>query len=1008
MENSWQEFIKDLQKSVNAKISNLNKHREYIMKDNQLRKRLILQEIKLNNYESPYKVIDEKYNDIYIRENYDTNLLIKELKTIENIFNTNKSFPELMDKKEALEVKKNIITQYLNFLVSKHFQQILSSLIKLNTTEDTINNSIIRINGLKNNLTLLKKNYLLASLKIVKSKQKYDNLCKLKIFLSNVMGQWRWNFQEAKKIKKQGGGYVLFKKYTMLQNDIVKWKNKNEILFKNKKQNFFLPDLILQKLKKKMENIKNYFDNTMSSIFTCDDNNNDLGNIYNLFCTIKVLSSQDPLEAFKIALKKSMRDSIFFISKDIISKSVNNIYNINVQNIHKFSVFKLYSLKEEEYFNFIYILLNKLIIIAEHYNKYLEKEKDNNIGKLLLDSSKEFYELFEKKITKIITLLSPPLATSNEVINKIQSFVRYISSINLFTETLQYYFNCKGSKYIKPYIIDLVKNQFNFHIKFFIKKICIYLGSDIWKRIPYEEKINPIFTGGAQKSKQKNANFIKNYQKFMIFFNKEAENFIANINELTNGIYDNLPEFFNRFINEHQEVLANLNYNDNNIQSSINLRTVLNLNENLNIEKESKLDEDSDMLISSKDILSGAALTSIRFISDFIGNIFIYSSLDDYIFEKILIIFEYYFVGSLNILMFNKSYFEQIFRLVDLTNMKKPNGLITTSQFALFLENHIELKKFLLKAVSDLSKLYDGTKVNLFEDTNKLNSSNINELLEQNRVIFPKLNPSMPLDITNKYCLLIETLVLVESVYSIYKYIKRNYKLYFEKKEKENKANYTEVFSLYKKALKQLASYLYSPICINILIIDPILKKIELKKWDIDEKPQKNDMIFVTLLIEEIVEKLEKLELLSGWSLTQKSILRFFNVLIDTIINNLFDVITKIKNWSEVGRNLFFEYMNKFKSMLAIKLKEKNLEPNLDKHFERLFKFIKAWFYDEEKIIKYINEDKIEYRHVISIIFNGFEFKKLSNKDKEQIIKKIEDIYYANITSLNEKLIQIK
>ena len=42
MEKTWEKFIKELQISVNKKISNLNPYREYILKDNQLRKRIIL------------------------------------------------------------------------------------------------------------------------------------------------------------------------------------------------------------------------------------------------------------------------------------------------------------------------------------------------------------------------------------------------------------------------------------------------------------------------------------------------------------------------------------------------------------------------------------------------------------------------------------------------------------------------------------------------------------------------------------------------------------------------------------------------------------------------------------------------------------------------------------------------------------------------------------------------------------------------------------------------------
>ena len=1015
MENFWQNFLKDLQIAVNMQISNLNPHREYILKDNQLRKKIILTEIKMHNFNSPFEVMDQNY----IKEYYDTNLLIDQLKSISDIFNTIKSFPEIMDKKEKLELTKKIISQYLNYLVSNHFEQILNELVKLNMTENRLNDSLIMIKGLKDNLLLFKNRYIKCSMKIVLNKQKYNNLCKIKSFLEITLGKWRMGFQEAKKLKSQGGGYSLFHKYTKIQNEIVQWKNeKDNFFFKNKKHNFQLPDLIIQKLKKKMENIKINFDDKLSIIFT--DKQNDLQGIYDLFCTIKVLSSQDPIEAFKIALKKSMRDSIFKISKDTISQNINNVYNINVQNIYKFSVFKLYSLKEQEYFNIITILLSNIISIAECYHNYVNQENGNKIGKLLVNSSQDFYQLFEKKITKIIRLLSPPLATSMDIINVSQPFIKYISCINLFTQTLQYYFNCKESKYIKSYITDLIQKQFNFQIKYFIKKICVFLGSDIWKRIPYEENINPNFLGLPDNNKNNTNNNNNNYQKFMSFYNKEAYNFIENINNTTNGAYENIPELFNKFINEHEDVLSNIKYSNQFSNSSNNLHTNLNLN--LNIEKENKKDnEDMSTLISSKDILSGATITTIRFIREFLDNIFLYNSLKDYIFQKALIIFEYYFVGSLNILMFNKQYFEQIFKNIDLYNMKKPNGLFSTSEFALFLENFMDLKKFLLQSLSDLSKLYDGVKVNLFEETNKLNNTNVNELLEQNKVIFPKLNPSMPLDTTNKYCLLIESLVLVESVYSVYKYIKKYKKVLYDNdleifpsddknNEKQKSTEYTNNIILYKKALKQLTSYLYRPVCLNILIIHPILKKISLRRWDIKEKPKKKDLSgnYINLIIIEIVEKLDKLELLSGWSLTEKSFLRFFYVLIDVIINFLIDTISKIKNWSEAGRNLFYEEMETFKTLLIEKMKEKNLNPNIDIYFDKLFKYINAWFYNEEKIMAYINEEKIEYKYVRSIIENGAEFKNKSNNDKKKFLTKIEEMYYGVISALNERLIEIK
>ena len=1013
MENLWQNFIKDLEIEVNAKISDLFPHREYIFKDIQLRKKVILTEIKINKLNSPFQLIDNNYTNEY----YDTNLLMEQLKNISNIYNTIKSFPEIISRKDKLDSIKKIISEYLTYLVSNNFEKILNELVKLETSEKRIYDSLIMIKNLKDNLTLFRNKFMTSSMKLVLNKLKYNNLYKLKYFLKNTLAEWRIDFQEAKKIKKQGGGYSLFHKYSKIQNGIIQWKNeKNDVLFKNKKHNFLLPDLIIQKLKNRMEKIKIKFDAKLSIIFT--EKQNDLENIYNLFCTIKVLSSQDPIETFKLSLKKSMRDSILSLSKDIISQNLNNVYNINVQNIYKFSVFKLYSLKEKEYFNIINILLSKIIKISEIYYNYLNQENGNIVGKLLVDSSEDFFHLFEKKIKKILSLLSPSLETSIDIINDNQSFIKYICCINIFTQTVQYYFNIKESIYIKPYITDLIKKQFNFQIKYYIKKICDNLGSDIWKRIPYEEKINPAFLGISVNNNKNNLN--NNYAKFMTFYNKEAYNFITNINKESNGIYENIPDFFNKFFNEHEDVLSNIKYNNMNSFSfsSSNLHTNLNLN----IKKDNKKEEEKkNVLISSKDILSGSTITTIGFIKDFLNNVFLFNSLKNIIFQKALILFEYHFIGSLNILIFNKQYFEQIFKIVDVANMKKPNGLYTTSEFALFLENLIDFKKFINKSLSDLSELYDGAKVNILEDTNKLNNLNVNELLEKNKVTFPKLNPYMPLDTTNKYCLLIESLVLVESVYSVYKYIK-NYKKFLYNNNAEiflyddrNKeflisAEFDNILILYKQALKQLASYLYKPLCINVLIIHPILKKILLIKWDIKEKPAKNDNRgnYVNLIIEEIIEKLDKLELLSGWSLTEKSFLRFFDVLIDVIINYLIDTISKIKNWSEIGRNLIREDMENFKIILIERLKDKNLKPNLDIYFDKLFKYIDAYFYNEGKILDYIDKNKVEYKHVRSIIENGAEFKNKDMNEKQKFITKIEEMYYGIITGLNEKLIEIK
>ena len=153
MEKGWENFLKDLQIAVTMKISNLNPHREYILKDNQLRKRIILNEIRRHNYKSSFDMIDQNYT----REYYNTNLLIDQLKSIDNIFNTTKSFPEIMERKENLEIIKKIISQYIEYLVSHNFELILNELFKLESTEHSLNEAILMIKAVKNNLALFKK-----------------------------------------------------------------------------------------------------------------------------------------------------------------------------------------------------------------------------------------------------------------------------------------------------------------------------------------------------------------------------------------------------------------------------------------------------------------------------------------------------------------------------------------------------------------------------------------------------------------------------------------------------------------------------------------------------------------------------------------------------------------------------------------------------------------------------------------------------------------------------------
>ena len=59
--------------------------------------------------------------EAYAKDNYETNLLVNQLKPISDIFNLDKTTIYIIDTKEKLEIIKKLIEHYLNFIVQINF-----------------------------------------------------------------------------------------------------------------------------------------------------------------------------------------------------------------------------------------------------------------------------------------------------------------------------------------------------------------------------------------------------------------------------------------------------------------------------------------------------------------------------------------------------------------------------------------------------------------------------------------------------------------------------------------------------------------------------------------------------------------------------------------------------------------------------------------------------------------------------------------------------------------------
>ncbi len=82
---------------------------------------------------------------------------------------------------------------------------------------------------------------------------------------------------------------------------------------------------------------------------------------------------------------------------------------MDLQKIKKFSIFKLYILKEDELYLLVPKIFQKIISMAECYNYYYSQTLINksSLNKLFKESSLEFFHLIEKKSSQnFISIMS--------------------------------------------------------------------------------------------------------------------------------------------------------------------------------------------------------------------------------------------------------------------------------------------------------------------------------------------------------------------------------------------------------------------------------------------------------------------------------------------------------------------------------------------------------------------------------------------------------------------------
>ncbi len=155
-------------------------------------------------------------------------------------------------------------------------------------------------------------------------------------------------------------------------------------------------------------------------------------------------------------------------------------------------------------------------------------------------------------------------------------------------------------------------------------------------------------------------------------------------------------------------------------------------------------------------------------------------------------------------------------------------------------------------------------------------------------------------DPNNPYSGIIETIIIYESIHTIYKILKR-LKHFSSKLEYEFQQNFiASTINNYKPILSELRDMMYKPLCNNILKIDHIFSKITGMKWDPSEEEVDTILFlepsgYIDEIYREIIEKYEKIDVLTNGTFTERSKRRFLGVMIENVKDLMMESLSKVK-----------------------------------------------------------------------------------------------------------------
>lgn len=248
----------------------------------------------------------------------------------------------------------------------------------------------------------------------------------------------------------------------------------------------------------------------------------------------------------------------------------------------------------------------------------------------------------------------------------------------------------------------------------------------------------------------------------------------------------------------------------------------------------------------------------------------------------------------------------------------------------------------------------------------------------------------------------------VESINTIIFYLEKTLFITNHMEMQFQKESIIEKIRFYKENIFfTLAKLIYTPI-LDLIKFESCSKIYQKDIWHVEEHDNYDFSIQSSFIDEILSELMTFIQTVNKVIKNIKSYNNCFNIYfnmftIEKLKNSILDSISKIKRCNSLGRSLILKDIKFLKSFCEPLLKNEELYKYYESSFNEIEEYINIWYGNDNEIINYIENSRINIKCIKGILMTGPFFISMSKKDKGVLEKQIEDKYIFFIEENFEK-----